>query len=448
MTRVFRILAVILLAALLTGGLPGAATAGPARPTTPGQAQAPTSLDGPASTAVAPAAVAADAADLCAEVGSQAGFSGDRLVTAVAVALAESGCNPSARGVNPPTSGCPNGSVDRGLWQINNCYHAEVSDACAYDAQCNANAAYRISSGGTNWTPWSTYNSGAYLSYLAQAQAAVDRLQKPGVDVASWGSGRLDVFARGNDQQLWHKWFDNGQWSGWEPLGGTLTSDPTAVSRSDGIIDVFARGGDNQLVHRSFVRGRGWSAWMHHGGTLTSAPDAASWGAQRVDVFARGGDNQLVHLYFNGSWAPSWDHLGGTLTSAPSAVSWGPNRIDVFARGSGDELVHRYYSGGWAGSWDHLGGTLTSGPDAASWGSGRLDVFARGGGNELVHRYYSGSWAATWDHLGGTLYSDPGAVSWGPNRIDVLARGGGDELVQRYYASGWAATWTHLGNLP
>jgi hypothetical protein len=312
--------------------------------------------------------------------------------------------------------------------------------------------AYEAASG---WQPYSGTNphtdhvhfSFSWAGARQQTTWWTARLDS-GVDVASWGPGRLDVFTRGNDQQLWHKWFDSGQWSGWEPLGGTLTSDPTAVSRSDGVIDVFARGGDNQLVQRAFVRGQGWSAWVHHGGTLTSAPDAASWGAQRVDVFARGGDNQLVHLFFDGSWAPSWDHLGGTLTSAPSAVSWGPSRIDVFARGGSNELVHRYYAGGWAGSWDHLGGTLTSGPDAASWGSSRLDVFARGGDGQLVHRYYASGWAPSWDHLGGTLYSDPGAVSWGPSRIDVFARGGSDELVQRYYAGGWAGSWTHLGNLP
>jgi hypothetical protein len=122
-------------------------------------------------------AVLAAASDLCAQVGSRAGFRGGALVTAVAVALAESGCNPGAAGRNGPTSGCPNGSLDRGLWQINDCYHRDVTDACAYDAQCNANAAYRISSQGTNWNPWTTFRTGAYRAHIAEAQAAVGRLQ-------------------------------------------------------------------------------------------------------------------------------------------------------------------------------------------------------------------------------------------------------------------------------
>jgi hypothetical protein len=64
------------------------------------------------------------------------------------------------------------------MWQINSCYHAEVSDDCAYRAQCNANAAYRISAGGTNFGPWSTYRSGRYRAYLDEAQASVDRLSR------------------------------------------------------------------------------------------------------------------------------------------------------------------------------------------------------------------------------------------------------------------------------
>jgi hypothetical protein len=40
-----------------------------------------------------------------------------------------------------------------------------------------------------------------------------------GPDASSWAPGRLDVFVRGRDNALWHKWFDRG-WSHWESLGG------------------------------------------------------------------------------------------------------------------------------------------------------------------------------------------------------------------------------------
>ncbi|WP_327003018.1 transglycosylase SLT domain-containing protein [Dactylosporangium sp. NBC_01737] len=163
------LLALLALALILAA--PAAANAAPA----PAK---PASIGGPATGTVASngAQIAAVGIDLCAQVGYSAGFRGNSLVTAVAIAMAESSCNPSAVGSNPAGTGCPNGSLDRGLWQINNCWHPEVNDTCAYNAQCNANAAYTISYSGTYWQPWSTYNNGAYAGYLSAAQAAVDRL--------------------------------------------------------------------------------------------------------------------------------------------------------------------------------------------------------------------------------------------------------------------------------
>lgn len=128
--------------------------------------------------AAADASSSAAAADLCATAASRAGFSGDRLVTAVAVGMGESSCRADAQNANGPTKGCPNGSVDRGLWQINSCWHPSVSKSCAYDAQCNANAAHRISAKGTNFKPWVAYTNGSYRNHLEAARAAVARLSR------------------------------------------------------------------------------------------------------------------------------------------------------------------------------------------------------------------------------------------------------------------------------
>jgi hypothetical protein len=93
---------------------------------------------------------------------------GGNCATAVAVCMAESGGNPSARNVNSDS----HHSVDRGLWQVNNYWHPEVSDSCAFSSGCNAKAALKISSGGSNWSPWATYNGGAYKSHLSRARSA------------------------------------------------------------------------------------------------------------------------------------------------------------------------------------------------------------------------------------------------------------------------------------
>jgi hypothetical protein len=110
---------------------------------------------------------------------TQAGFTGQGLRLAVAVGLAESGGNPTTRNLNPPTPGCPAGSTDRGAWQLNNCYHPEVSDGCADDLACAAAATYRISAAGSDWHQWTTYTSGAYQAQLAAADQALATLAAP-----------------------------------------------------------------------------------------------------------------------------------------------------------------------------------------------------------------------------------------------------------------------------
>jgi hypothetical protein len=122
----------------------------------------------------APASIAATSAQNCAAVAAKAGFSYTRtvdglpqMVVAVSIAMAESSCNPNAQLVN--TNGC----IDRGLWQIDNCAWPNVSNACAFGVQCNADAAYNISTQGTNWSPWSTFQSGVWRNYVSNAEAAV-----------------------------------------------------------------------------------------------------------------------------------------------------------------------------------------------------------------------------------------------------------------------------------
>ncbi len=69
-------------------------------------------------------------------------------VTAASIAMAESGGNQFATG----TVG------ERGYWQIN-----PVNGALStYDAYGNARAAVIMSGNGANWSPWTTYTSGAY----------------------------------------------------------------------------------------------------------------------------------------------------------------------------------------------------------------------------------------------------------------------------------------------
>jgi len=105
-----------------------------------------------------------------AEYASNAGFVGEDLITAVAIAMAESSGNPNAVGDLGIT---PGGSI--GLWQINLRWHPEFTAEGLKDPQTNANAAFSVyTTAGDSFTPWSTYKTGAYVSHLPDAQNGVN----------------------------------------------------------------------------------------------------------------------------------------------------------------------------------------------------------------------------------------------------------------------------------
>jgi hypothetical protein len=90
--------------------------------------------------------------------------------------------------------------------------------------------------------------------------------------------------------------------------------------------------------------GSAWSGWEDLGGIITSAPAAASWAANRLDTFVKGANNHMFHKWWNGTSWSGWEDLGGVIDGAPAAVSWGSNRIDCFARGMDNHMWHKWWA--------------------------------------------------------------------------------------------------------
>jgi cell wall-associated NlpC family hydrolase len=127
-----------------------------------------------------------------------AGFSPEQAVTMTAVALGESGGNSRAHN--------PSGEDSRGLWQINMNAHRSWAGALdLYDPVDNAKAAFRVSSGGADISPWTVTHGGQsarYLQYRDQAQAAaVAAGEPPGLGVWTGTSGYGDPLAAGGHGQ-------------------------------------------------------------------------------------------------------------------------------------------------------------------------------------------------------------------------------------------------------
>jgi cell wall-associated NlpC family hydrolase len=97
----------------------------------------------------------------------KAGFRGEGLHTAWAVAMRESHGRPGALGaVNS------NGTRDHGLFQLNDIHLGRSIDpAQVYDAATNAAAAFRMSKGGTNWSAWGIGHTG-WAGHLEQSKPA------------------------------------------------------------------------------------------------------------------------------------------------------------------------------------------------------------------------------------------------------------------------------------
>jgi len=113
--------------------------------------------------------------------------------------------------------------------------------------------------------------------------------------------------------------WNGSSWSPWQSLGGVITSDPAAVSWGPDRIDIFARGQDNGLWHMSW-NGSAWSAWQSLGGVLTSGPGASSCGYGHLDAFAVGSGGTVFQRGFNGFGWTGWINVGIAGTSDPTAV--------------------------------------------------------------------------------------------------------------------------------
>lgn len=104
------------------------------------------------------------------------GCAPDAAVIATAIAMAESGGSPSAQGDIALMDSVWDWSA--GLWQIRGLRIERntggIRDSVANQAAgTNAAAMEEISRGCADWTPWSTYNTGAYLRFLSLARQAV-----------------------------------------------------------------------------------------------------------------------------------------------------------------------------------------------------------------------------------------------------------------------------------
>lgn len=240
----------------------------------------------------------------------EVGVPKDQWAIAIAIALAESSGQVSA--IGGPNS---DGTYDRGLWQVNDIHPQYDRQQLISSPIYNARAMYDISSGGTVWRPWSSYdpppptNNSSYQQFLVRAQEAVQAGPEPLIDSS------FDVFAKN--------------------AAGTATGNSDAIA---GVLEYahtfaglrYVYGGDS-LISGCDCSGFVYALFRERG-LLT----AMNWaGRQNVDSMMRGWlsrnwDSATPIL----NWDPSSNkasiqqQLFNTMRPGDFVIRWGHSRSD------------------------------------------------------------------------------------------------------------------------
>ncbi len=255
------------------------------------------------------------------------------------------------------------------------------SDGHVYDKHKNVNARGSFQS----WSEWMDMSMRGVDSNPAST---------------SWGAGRIDlVVKRGIDKAIWTRQFFGGAWQAWWSLGNpaigiAVDSSPAITTWGPGRLDLFVRGTDRQMYTRTCngnstatcSTAAAWSEWtlIGPGGVFWGNPAATSEAVDKITVAVHGDDNFAWTLRLaNGTWA--WSRVDAvgvlaglkTTASSPALASFrGANsRIELFIKGSDGRLWQNEYKGSWSGFMP-LGGDILGNPVAFAVGAQRIEVAA------------------------------------------------------------------------
>ena len=178
-------------------------------------------------------------------------FRCDALVTAIAVARAESGFSTQVTCDNlDPNAGNRVCHTDRGLWQLNDLIYPLIGDRCAYDptGDCSTlQAAIIYRESGRSFSRWRAFTNGLYRQYLTEATDAAQRITTAHGEqfpCMCEGSNSTHAAARDIQTQLLHALFGaSGELSVFCP-----PLDPEPGQGSELHVEIITSGDPNEKV--------------------------------------------------------------------------------------------------------------------------------------------------------------------------------------------------------
>jgi hypothetical protein len=224
--------------------------------------------------------------------------------------------------------------------------------------------------------------------------------------VARNEDGRLEVFVRGPNRQLWRIWQTTpSAYASWassgENLGGNLGSDPEVAQHLDGRLQVIVRTssvddiGSLATIQQARPNSE-WTGWSNLGGAFVGNPAVGRNADGRLEVFVRGADNHLYHIWQlnpGGLTWSGWEPLQGDLHPQFGDPKVALNRgggLEVFVVGADSSLWRRWQTRANSSDdyqpWQSLGGADIADATIATTADGRLEAFVRAEADQLYQR--------------------------------------------------------------
>lgn len=252
----------------------------------------------------------------------------------------------------------------------------------------------------------------------------------PSVVVVGPNKDVIVVTGRGLDDQMYWNVRTNGQWRGWQSLGGPITSSPSCVSWGGNRIDCFARDGGGGLTHIASTDAVHWSAWDPRDGKIIGAPSATSYAPVYLTVFARGLDGGLYSMGLEKTIWTNWQHIGGSMSTAPgcSAPTQNSESHDwmatCFANDQSGHLEQWY--------------AIEPGPATGHWGC--KPPYYHDCSNCLTCQpvFNSSTPGQAWAAATGLTQMSPSVTNFGDSHVDVFVTGLSDGRL-------WQHAWNALG---
>lgn len=275
------------------------------------------------------------------------------------------------------------------------------------------------------------------------------------MSVALNAVGGLEVFARGRDNALWHKWQTANGWSDWESLGGDLQGGPAVARHAGGGLEVFSVASDGTLRH-IWQTAQGWSGWDSLGGQLVGSVSVGMNYDKRLEVFAQTPDGALWHIWQERSYTQwsAWAPMGIRFTGNP-AVGMGSGRnpangaLCVFVVGTDHTLqfAHQRSAAGstdWSG-FQRIAGPVTTDVALSRSPDGRQELFYADDTGAMRHVFQLSddtfAWSSPPGSFGGVLRDRPAAIRNSDDRLEVFHRGGDGRIHNAFQTApnnGWS----------